>query len=267
MRAEPASEMMRFTESLSVDKALCLDDIHGSMAHVRALGRAKILTPDEVVSLLDALSTVRLEFETGTFVFSEKDEDIHTAIERRVTELKGELGARLHTARSRNDQVATALRLYTTREITRTVESTLRLCEVLCERAAAVGEAEIPAYTHLQRAQRVPLAFQLAAHGWSLLRDVDRLLDAKVRVEVSPLGAGAVGGSSLSIDPIETASDLGFGRAFDNPIDAVADRDFVAESLFAIALLGVHLSRLGEEITIYSTSEFGFYVLDDAWAT
>lgn len=267
MRAAPAPEMMRFTESLSVDKVLGLDDVEGSKAHVRALGRAKILTPIEVGSLIEALSTVGREFETDTFAFVEGDEDVHTALERRVTELTGELGARLHTGRSRNDQVATALRLYTRRKVTTTTDGVLRLCEVLLDRARSVGGAEIPAYTHLQRAQRVPLAWQLSAHGWSLLRDVDRLLDARRRVEVSPLGAGAVGGSAIAIDPVETARDLGFAEAFENPIDAVADRDFVAETLFVLTLLGVHLSRLGEEITIYSTSEFGFYVLDDAWAT
>ncbi len=259
--------MKRFTESLSFDKVLGIDDVEGSKAHVRGLGRAKILSPSEVDSLLQALSTVRVEFEADTFAFADGDEDVHTAIERRVTELAGETGARLHTARSRNDQVATALRLYTSRQIARTVDAVLRLCEALLDRALSVGDAEVSGYTHLQRAQRVPIAWQLSAHDWSLLRDVDRFFDALERVEVSPLGAAAVGGSSLPIDPLETARDLGFDRAFENPIDAVADRDFVAETLFAIALLGVHLSRLGEEIAIYSTSEFGFYVLDDAWAT
>jgi argininosuccinate lyase len=267
MRAAPAPEMMRFTESLSVDQVLGVDDIEGSKAHVRALGRAKVLTPTEVNSLIEALSKVGREFETGTFAFDDGDEDVHTAIERRVTELAGELGGRLHTGRSRNDQVATALRLYSRRRITQTADGVLRLCETLLDRARSVGDAEIPAYTHLQRAQRVPLAWQLSAHGWSLLRDVDRLFDSRRRVEVSPLGAGAVGGTSLPIDPSATARDLGFEHAFENPIDAVSDRDFVAETLFVLALLGVHLSRIGEEIAIYSTSEFGFYALDDAWAT
>ena len=267
MRVASALEMMRFTESLSFDKVLGIDDVEGSKAHVRGLGRAKILTPSEVESLLEALSTVRSEFESGAFEFAESDEDVHSAIERRVTELAGETGTRLHTARSRNDQVATALRLYTTREIARTSEAVIRLCDAFLDRARTVGNAEICGYTHLQRAQRVPLAWQLCAHAWSLLRDIDRFHEARERVEVSPLGAGAVGGSTLPINALETARDLGFERAFENPIDAVADRDFVAESLFAIALLGVHLSRVGEEVVIYSTSEFGFYVLDDAWAT
>lgn len=267
MHVAPAPEMMRFTESLSFDRVLGIDDVVGSKAHVRALGRAKLLTATEVETLLEALDTVRREFESGAFEFAEGDEDVHTAIERRVTELTGPIGGRLHTGRSRNDQVATALRLYTEREITRTAEVVLQLCSALLDRARSVGDTELPGYTHLQRAQRVPLAWQLAAHGWSLLRDVDRLLDARQRVEVSPLGAGAIAGSGLPIDPVETARDLGFAQVFANSIDAVADRDFVAETLFAIALLGVHLSRLGEEIAIYSTSEFGFYVLDDAWAT
>jgi argininosuccinate lyase len=267
MRSEPAPEMMRFTASLPVDKRLCLDDIDGSFAHVRALGRAKILTEDEVDELLATLASIRGEFEAGAFEFTDDDEDIHTAIERRATELAGTLGAKLHTGRSRNDQVATALRLYTAREISMVADAALQLCMTLGNRASEVGDLEIPGYTHLQRAQRIPLAFQLTAHGWSLMRDVDRLLDARKRVSVSPLGAGAVGGSTLLTDPIATAIDLGFKRAFVNPVDAVADRDFVAETLFAVALLGVHLSRLGEEIAIYSSSEFGYYVLDDAWTT
>lgn len=266
MRSDPAPEMMRFTASLPVDKRLFLEDVDGSVAHVRALGRAKIITEDEVDQLLATLSAVRREFEAGSFEFSD-DEDVHTAIERRTTELAGDLGAKLHTGRSRNDQVATALRLYTAREIMKVADATLHLCVTLGERADEVGDIEIPGYTHLQRAQRIPLAFQLSAHGWSLLRDVDRLLDARERVTVSPLGAGAIGGSALLSDPAATARDLGFARAFDNPIDAVADRDFVAESLFVVALLGVHLSRLGEEIAIYTSSEFGYYELDDAWAT
>lgn len=267
MAADPSQAMMAFTESLSFDQELRFEDIAGSEAHVRGLGRAGILGTDHVEALLDALSTVRKEFENGTFHFSEGDEDIHTAIERRVTELAGEAGARLHTARSRNDQVATALRLYTRRRIAEVGTAVLDLCDALIVRAKGAEGLELPGYTHLQRAQRVPLALQLLAHGWGLLRDLDRLADTRRRLDVSPLGAGALGGSSLPLDPEWVAGELGFSGTFANSIDAVSDRDFVAETLFDLALIGVHLSRLGEEIVIYSSTEFGFYGLDDAWAT
>jgi argininosuccinate lyase len=267
MSAEPDPSMMAFTESLSFDRRLSFDDLEGSRAHVRGLGRSGILNEQEVADLLDALETVRREFADGGFEYRGEDEDIHTAIERRVTEIAGETGAKLHTGRSRNDQVATALRLYTRRHLRETSLAVLELCETLLRRAQDAKEAWVPGYTHLQRAQRIPLGLQLLAHGWSLLRDVDRLGATARRLDVSPLGAGALAGSSLPLDHEGVAHDLGFSRAFVNSIDAVSDRDFVAETLFDLALLGVHLSRLGEEIVIYSSSEFGFYLLDEAWAT
>src|SRR5207344_1414848 len=168
----------------------------------------------------------------GTFAYQRTDEDIHTAIERRVTELAGPAGAKLHTGRSRNDQVATALRLWCKRELAAVVAGVVELQEVLQHRAEEAGNSYLPGYTHVQRAQPVLLAHHLLAHGWALARDVDRLLDARRRVDVSPLGAGALAGSSLALDPEGVAADLGFSAVFDNSLDAVSDRDFVAEALF-----------------------------------
>ena len=184
-----------------------------------------------------------------------------------MTELAGPAGGKLHTGRSRNDQVATDLRLYTKRALAEVATRVLALQGTLLARAEAAGEAYLPGYTHLQRAQPVLLAHHLLAHGWALARDLDRLLATRVRADVSPLGAGALAGSSLALDPLGTAADLGFAAAFDNSLDAVSDRDFVAESLFDLALLGVHLSRIGEEVVLWSSDEFGFLRLADAYAT
>jgi argininosuccinate lyase len=267
MRTPPAKAMMAFTESLSFDRALWRDDLDGSIAHVRGLAHTGVLDEADTAKLLAALDAVGAEFSAGRFEFVAGDEDIHTAIERRVTELAGDAGAKLHTARSRNDQVATALRLYTRRRIGEVGNLAVDLGETLRERAVRAEGFVLPGYTHLQRAQPVPLAGQLLAHGWALARDVDRLLDTRRRLDVSPLGAGALAGSSLLLDPDWVAAELGFAGRFDNSLDAVADRDFVAETLFDLALLGVHLSRLGEEFVLFSTTEFGFYELDDAWST
>lgn len=267
MASGPADLMMAYTQSIDFDRRLAPYDIVASIAHVRGLGRAAILSADEVTLLVRTLESVREEFVAGTFVFIDSDEDIHTAIERRLTEIAGETGAKVHTGRSRNDQVATALRLYA-RDVTREIVlGVLDLQAIIAQRAREAGSSYLPGYTHLQRAQPVLLAHNLLAHGWALSRDVDRLFATLERLSVSPLGAGALGGSTLPLDPDGVAKDLGFARRFDNSLDAVSDRDFVAELLFDLALLGVHLSRLGEEIVLYSSEEFGFYRLDDAWST
>jgi argininosuccinate lyase len=263
----PAEELLAFTASLPFDRLLAADDLEGSRAHVRGLEHAGVLDRGEVAILIAALDRVGEELDGGTFAFQPGDEDIHTAVERRVTEIAGPLGARLHTGRSRNDQVATDLRLYAKRELAEVGRRVLRLQEILLERADEAGDAYLPGYTHLQRAQPVLLAHHLLAHGWALARDVDRLLDARRRADVSPLGAGALAGSSLALDPDWVASELGFASRFENSLDAVSDRDFVAESLFALALLGVHLSRIGEEVVLWTSDEFGFLKLADAYST
>ena len=263
----PADELMAFTESLSFDARLAVDDIVGSRAHVAMLTRVGLISDDECALLLAALDRTEHELTEGEFMFLPTDEDIHTAIERRVTELAGDAGAKLHTGRSRNDQVATALRLFLRREGTDVARSLHTLQEVLLDRALAAGEVAIPGYTHLQRAQPVLLAHHLLAHFWAFARDVDRWRDALSRADVSPLGAGALAGSSLPLDPDSTALELGFSRRFDNSLDAVSDRDFVAEALFVATLGQVHLSRLGEEIVLWATEEFGFLQLADSHST
>ena len=267
----PADELMAYTESLSFDKRLWADDIVGSRAHVSMLVSVGILSATDGQAIHSALDAVESEFANGTFSFEPTDEDIHTAVERRVTQIAGDAGARIHTGRSRNDQVATDLRLWCKREVRTVRNYVVALVEVLEARAseadAATPALRLPGYTHVQHAQPVLLSHHLRAHAWALLRDADRLADALERLDVSPLGAGALAGSSLPLNPQMTADQLGFARPFANSLDAVSDRDYVAEILFTIALLGVHLSRIGEEWVLWTSAEFGFASLDDAYAT
>ncbi len=263
----PADELMAYTASLAFDQRLAGDDGVGSRAHVRGLHHVGLLSDDELIAILAALDSCAIELQLGSFAFEASDEDIHTAVERRVTELAGPAGATLHTGRSRNDQVATALRLWCKRELRAVARRVLALQRVLLDRAEEAGDAYLPGYTHLQRAQPVLLGHHLLAHAWALARDVDRLLATVDRLDVSPLGAGALAGSSLPLDPAFTAERLGFAAAFENSLDAVSDRDFVAEALFDLALLGIHLSRMGEEWVLWTTEEFGFARLDDSYAT
>ncbi len=255
------------SETYSFEHVLYAHDIEGSIAHVRGLEVAGLLTAAESATLLDTLARVKTEFDEGTFERRAGDEDIHMAIERRATELAGAVGAKIHTSRSRNDQVATTLLLFTRDALGEIARQALRLVDTL----VAVGErtpaAYLPGYTHLQRAQPVLLSHHLDAHAWSLTRDVDRLLDARRRLNVSPLGAGALAGTSLPIQPAFTAGVLGFDEPFANSMDAVSDRDFVAETLFDVALLGVHLSRMGEELVLWTTAEFNFATLGDDFTT
>lgn len=253
--------------SVHYDSRLAVEDVAGSHAHVDGLISAGILTDAEGSSLHDALNQARDEILSGLLTPSPSDEDIHTLIERRVTEIAGDVGARLHTGRSRNDQVATDLRLWTRAALADIALAILGLQEAFLDRARDADSIYLPGYTHLQRAQPVLLSHHLAAHAWALARDVDRICQSVERLNVSPLGAGALAGSSLGLEPDATAQALGFDRAFANSLDAVSDRDFVAEALFDIALLGVHLSRMGEEIVLWSSDEFGFATVDDAFAT
>ena len=264
---EPAEELLAFTSSLDFDRRLAGDDIAGSRAHVAMLGRVGLLADEEVAAVTTALDTVDKELAEGTFAFAPTDEDIHTAIERRVTDLAGPGGAKLHTGRSRNDQVALDLRLFLRREGRAVADAVHELQGVLVRRATDAGDTYLPGYTHLQRAQPVLLAHHLLAHFWAFGRDVDRWRDALERADVSPLGAGALAGSSLPLDPDDVARELGFARRFENSLDAVSDRDFVAEALFVAAMTQSHLSRLGEEIVLWASEEFGFVRLADAYST
>jgi len=262
-----AEEVAALSVSVPFDRQLAVDDIAGSKAHVLGLAKSGLLDAREASALLDALERVAGELAAGVFAFLPTDEDVHTAVERRVTELAGEVGAKLHTGRSRNDQVATDLRLWTRRALLELASEVLDLQEELLRRAQDAGDLYLPGYTHLQRAQPVLLAHHLLAHGWALARDVDRAIATVERLDVSPLGAGALAGSSLPLDPDFVAEQLGFSARFENSLDAVSDRDFVAEALFDVALLGVHLSRMGEEVVLWSSEEWGFCTLADAYST
>lgn len=262
----PAEALQALNDSLPFDQRMFREDIAGSRAHVTMLASVGLLSDEERDAVLAALDAVEEEFVAGTMTFVESDEDIHTAVERRVTEL-APAGAKMHTGRSRNDQVATDVRLWTIRAIDEIIDLVLRLQGTLLDQAKASGDAHLPGYTHLQQAQPVALAHHLLAHGWMLSRDVDRLLDARRRTNVSVLGAGALAGSSLPLDPSLTAELLGMPALFDNSLDAVADRDFVADTLYSLAMVGVHLSRIGEELILWASTEFGFVELDDGFST
>ncbi len=266
LQGESAQALRDLNDSYAFDRRLYPQDIAGSRAHASMLAAVGLLTSEEFDAVSAALEQVEQELADGSFTQAPGDEDIHTAVERRVTEITP-AGAKLHTGRSRNDQVATDLRLWTRDALADVTRSVLGLQTVLLERAREAGDTMLPGYTHLQQAQPVALAHHLLAHGWALARDVDRLLEARRRMDVSPLGAGALAGSSLPLDPAHTARQLGFAAVFDNSLDAVADRDFVADALYALALLGVHLSRIGEEFVLWASAEFGFVELDDAHAT
>ena len=263
---QSADELQKLNNSISYDIRLFSQDIEGSRAHAKMLQRIGIFSEDELSEVLSALDQVDEEIQDGSFSVLPTDEDVHTYVERRITEITPS-GARLHTGRSRNDQVATDLRLWTKEALTDVARMAISLQRVLLEKAKEVHGAVLPGYTHLQQAQPVPLGHHLLAHGWAISRDVERLLQAIERMDVSPLGAGAMAGSSIPLDVNAVADDLHFSRVFDNSIDAVSDRDFVADALYVLALLGVHLSRIGEEVIIWSSSEFGFVDLSDSFST
>jgi argininosuccinate lyase len=231
------------------------------------LHRAGLLTDDELAAMLLALDELDAAVRSGEFRATAADEDVHTALERGLVERLGALGGKLRAGRSRNDQVATDLRLYLRDHVRRIIAEVAELEAALIRLAEENRDVAMPGMTHLQHAQPVLLAHHLLAHVHALARDVDRLQDWDKRTAVSPLGAGALAGSSLPLDPAAVAAELGFDRPAANSIDAVSDRDFAAEFLFAAALLGVHLSRIGEEIILWATPEFGWVRLDDAWST
>jgi argininosuccinate lyase len=261
----PDPGMWSYAWSLPVDRRLWREDLAGSRAHVRALVRAGVLPEEEGAGLLDGLAKIAVELGGGSFAWLDSDEDVHSAIERRLTELAGPLGGKLHTGRSRNDQVATDLALWLKGATAAAVAACAELIEALAATGTRHGGAVLPGLTHLQPAQPVLWSFQLAAHGFALARDADRLRDAAGRADTSPLGAGAVAGSSFPLDPEATAADLGFARSFDNAMDATSDRDAVAEFEAVAAIAMVHASRLAEDVAIWAGR--GWVRLPDAWAT
>ncbi|MGH8868999.1 MAG: argininosuccinate lyase [Actinomycetes bacterium] len=262
-----AEALARLSVSVQFDWRLAPYDLRGSRAHARVLHRAGLLAAAERDKILAALEDLEVACRTGAFKPVVEDEDVHTALERGLLERLGSLGGKLRAGRSRNDQVATDMRLYLRDHVRRVVARVAELETALLAQAETNLGVPAPGMTHLQHAQPVLFSHQLLAHVHALARDVDRLQDWDRRAAVSPLGAGALAGSSLPLDPEAVAAELGFDRAAPNSIDAVADRDFVAEFLFAAALIGVHLSRIGEEIVLWTTPEFRWVELDDSFAT
>jgi argininosuccinate lyase len=264
--AEPQDPVFRELNR-AVDHELWPHDVAQSRAHARMLAAQGIVTEEDREALLQALDVVEAELRAGAFLYAPDDEDVHMAIERRVTELAGRAGGRLHTARSRNDQVATDLALY----VREHAELTAGRVEALVGTLLAVAEHHrdwaLPGYTHLQRAQPVYLSHHLLAYAWMLLRDRERLRFAARQAAVLPLGAGALAGVNFATDRAAVARELGFERPAPNSIDAVANRDFALDLLGALATCATHLSRLGAEIVLWSSSEFGFLTLSDAWSS
>ncbi|PRZ40689.1 argininosuccinate lyase [Antricoccus suffuscus] len=263
----PSPQMVALSLSVHFDMRLAPYDIEGSRAHARVLHSARLLDDDELAKMLGALDSLEKDVADGTFQAKVEDEDVHTALERGLIERLGTLGGKLRAGRSRNDQVATDLRLYLRDNVRKIAAAVVDLEEALLGKANEYADVVAPGMTHLQHAQPILFAHQLLAHVHAFARDVDRLRDWDKRAAVSPLGAGALAGSSLKLDPGAVAKDLGFDRPADNSIDAVSDRDYVAEFLFAAAMIGVHLSRIGEEVVLWTTTEFGWVRLHDSWAT
>jgi argininosuccinate lyase len=263
----PADALARLSMSVHFDWRLAPYDLLSSRAHARVLFRAGLLDEAELGRILGALDDLDRDAQSGAFRPAPEDEDVHTALERGLLERVGVLGGKLRAGRSRNDQVATDLRLYL-RDHARQVAGRLAELETaLLSQAERTLDAAAPGMTHLQHAQPIVFAHQLLAHVQAFARDVSRLQDWDRRSSVSPLGAGALAGSSLPLDPAAVAAELGFDRAAANSLDAVSDRDFAAEFLFVAALIGVHLSRLGEEVVLWATREFRWVELDDAYST
>ncbi len=265
---EPTHQLVEaFTASLAFDCRLAPYDLRGSIAHARMLAKQRILTQKEAARIVKGLEGITREIARGKFPFSAADEDIHMAIERRLLKKIGPVAGKLHTGRSRNDQVALDLRLYVREVLDGLQERIRRLQRVLLDQAEGHAETILPGYTHMQRAQPIVLAHHLLAYVEMLERDRERLADARARVNVCPLGAGALAGTTFPLDRAYAAKLLGFDSVCQNSLDAVADRDFLVEFLADVALLMTHLSRLGEELVLWSTFEFGFVEFPDAFAT
>jgi argininosuccinate lyase len=264
----PSEALAALSLSTHFDWRLARHDLAGSVAHARVLHGAGLLSDAELDAMLVALEQLRVDVASGAFRPDPGDEDVHTALERGLLDRAGvDLGGKLRAGRSRNDQVATLVRMYL-REEARLISGLLiDVVDALVDQAAAHGEAPMPGRTHMQHAQPVLLAHHLLAHAWPMLRDVERWVDWDARAARSPYGSGALAGSSLGLDPAAIAAELGFDGPVENSIDGTASRDVVAEFAFVAAMTGVDLSRLAEEIIIWATREFGFVRLDDAYST
>ncbi len=262
-----ADLVLRYSESVTYDRRLYRQDILGSIAHARAQMKAGLLTEQEFHAIEQELTDIRQDIEAGRFRWDVNLEDVHMNIEKELTRRIGPAGAKLHTARSRNDQVATDTRLYCRDMIDRVLQTLREMQKVLTTKAEQYADVRIPGYTHLQRAQPVTVAHHLLAYVEMLQRDVLRLTDCRRRLNICPLGSGAIAGSTLNLDRESIAAELGFDGVSQNSMDAIADRDYVAETLFCLALIGTHLSRLSEDLVLWSSAEFGFCTLSDAHTT
>lgn len=256
-----------FTASISFDQKLALEDIEGSLAHVKMLGECSILSPDDVELITEGLLQIKSKIESGTMEYSVEHEDIHMNIEKQLIDLIGPVGGKLHTGRSRNDQVATDMHLYLNRKTKELIGLMNSVQEALLLQAKDNVETIIPGYTHLQRAQPVSFAHHLLAYFWMFQRDKERLQDSLKRVNWSPLGAGALAGTTFPINRERSAELLGFDTVYPNSMDAVSDRDFIVEFLSIGSLIMTHMSRLSEELVIWSSQEFRFIELDDSFCT
>jgi len=264
----PAEAMAALSKSTHFDWVLAPYDVRASQAHARVLHAAGLLTDADLATMLDGLRRLAADVDSGDFVAAAADEDVHSALERGLIDRIGpEVGGRLRAGRSRNDQVATLFRMWLRDAVRGVATCVLDVVDALAGQAAAHPDAPMPGRTHLQHAQPVLLAHQLLAHTHPLLRDVARLRDFDGRAAVSPYGSGALAGSSLGLDPDAVAAELGFDAAAENSIDATSSRDFAAEAAFVLAMIGVDLSRLAEEVILWSTAEFSYVTLADAWST
>ena len=266
--SEPSDDDLKaLNDSMRFDRRMYREDILGSIAYARAIAAVGVITSEEVEDIIDGLEKVLAEFDGGMFEQQSGDEDIHTAVERRLTELIGAAGGKLHTGRSRNDQVATDFRLWAMNAIDGVDEAIAALQTALVEQAEGHLHTLMPGYTHLQPAQPISLAHWLMSFFWMLARDRERLADTRRRAGVLPLGSGALTGTPLPIDRRAIADELGFYSYSHNSLDGVSDRDYVAEVLFTLALMGAHLSRLAEDVIIYSNPLFGYITLNDRYST
>ena len=263
----PREAVAAYTDSQTYDRALYAQDIRASQAHARMLGRQGIITPEEAETLVRGLDAVRAEIEAGKFVWKPELEDVHMNIEARLTELVGDTGKKLHTGRSRNDQVGLTFRLFVADRLEDWRARAAALARMLTDKADGHQDDILPGCTHLQPAQPVSLAHHLLAYAWMFRRDHERLGDVLGRVRISPLGAAALAGTTYPLDPKSVADEVGFPRIYGNSMDAVSDRDFVMESLFAASCIMAHLSRLCEEIILWANPAFGFVRLSDGYST
>ena len=264
---KPTDAVFALSQSISFDWRLAPYDLRSSLAHLAVLEKASLISKDDSAKIRKALKELIGEVSSGEFLPDDSDEDVHSALERGLTEKLGTLGGALRAGRSRNDQVTTDLRLFAIDHMLSLALMLTEMIEVILDKASEYANDAAPGFTHIQHAQPISFGHEIAKHAHAFARDIDRINDWLQRTSVSSLGAGALSGSSLELDPVFTAKNLGFERSFENSIDAVSDRDYVAEALFITSLVGVHLSRIGEEWTLLGSTEFSWAKIADEYST